>query len=252
MGLFDFLGKKNSDAPTSGPPRKANVKDLSRFVRLAGEKMAQDYDRQEAIQELAKAGTAEAVEGLLRRFGFTMEPSITDQDEKESAAEGIVRAGATAIEPIRRYAVRAESLTWPLKVLKRIVAEEQMEDELLALLEQFDTEYMRNPEPKIQLISVLEEYPSGEVRAKVEPFLTDVNETVRFHAAVTVFAMNDEASVPSLVAALAEEESLRVKNRIAQGLADKHWKMPAELGEACRKALPPGFALDGEHVRKLG
>jgi HEAT repeat protein len=252
MGLFDFLGKKNHAAAAPTQPKKPSTKDLSRFVRLAGEKMAQDYDRQEAIEELGKMGSAAAVEGLLRRFGFTMEPSITDQDEKESAAEGIVRAGVAAIEPIRRYSARAESLTWPLKVLKRIVAEEQMEDELLALLEQFDTEYMRNPEPKIQLISVLEEYHSDEVRAKVEPFLTDVNETVRFHAAVTVFAMNDERSVPALVAALAEEESLRVKNRIAAGLVERRWKVPADLGDMSRKALPPGFTLDGEQVRHLG
>jgi hypothetical protein len=249
MGLFDFLGKKNHDAAVSAPPKRPSMKDVTRFVRLAGEKMAQDYDRQEAIEELSKMGTAEAVEGLLRRFGFTMEPSITDQDEKESAAEGIVKAGAVAIEPIRRYSARAESLTWPLKVLKRIVAEDQMEEELIALLEQFDTEYMRNPEPKIQLISVLEEHHSDEVRSAVEPFLTDVNETVRFHAAVTVFAMNDERSVPALVAALAEEESLRVKNRIAAGLAEKRWKVTGEAHESFRNALPPGFTLDGEQVR---
>ena len=251
MGLFDFLGKKSQDA-IPPPPKKPSAKDVPRFVRLAGEKMAQDYDRQEAIDALGKLGTAEAVDGLLRRFSFTMEPSITDQDEKESAAEGIVRAGEAAIEPIRRYSARAESLTWPLKVLKRIVGEDQMVEELLALLDQFDTEYMRNPEPKIQLISVLEEYHSDDVRVAVEPFLTDVNEPVRFHAVVTVFAMNDEQSVPALVAAMAEEESLRVKNRIATGLAEKQWKVPAELTDTFRKASPPGFALDGERVRQRG
>jgi HEAT repeat protein len=252
MGLFDFLGKKKQDAAAPAQPKKPSTKDLPRLVRLAGEKMAQDYDRQEAIEELGKMGTAEAVQGLLRRFSFTMEPSITDQDEKESAAEGIVRAGPAAIEPIRRYSTRAESLTWPLKVLKRIVGEDQMVDELLTLLDQFDTEYMRNPEPKIQLISVLEEYHSEDVRTAVEPFLADVNEPVRFHAAVTVFAMDDERSVPALVAALAEEESLRVKNRIAAGLVAKRWKVPADLGDASRKALPPGFTLDGEQVRQRG
>src|SRR5215471_9139053 len=217
MGLFDFLGKKKQD-DVAAPAKKVAVKDIARLSRLVGDKMAQNFDRQEAIEELAKAGTAEAAEGLLRRFAFTMEPSITDQEEKENAAEGIVNAGETAIEPIRRYCARAESLTWPLKILRRIVPDDQIVDELLALLEEFDVEYMRNPEPKIQLISVMEEYPSNEVRVAVEPFLTDVNETVRFHAAVTVFSMNDERSVPPLVKALADEESLRVRNRIAAGL----------------------------------
>jgi hypothetical protein len=249
MGLFDFLSKKKQD--DGGPvAKKIAPKDVPRLARLAGDKMAQNYDRQEAIDELAKAGTAEAAEALLRRFSFTMEPSITDQDEKESAAEGIVAAGEAAIEPIRRYCVRAESLTWPLKLLRRIVAEDKIVDELLALLDEFDVEYMRNPEPKIQLISVLEEYPSNDVRAAVEPFLSDVNETVRFHAAVTVFSMNDAASVPALVKALGEEESLRIKNRIAAGLVEKGWAIPSELAASCRAALPPGFMLDGDHVRR--
>ncbi len=250
MGLFDFLGKKKQDdAAPAG--KKVAPKDVPRLSRLAGDKMAQNYDRQEAIDELAKAGTAEAAEGLLRRFSFTMEPSITDQEEKEAAAEGIVNAGEAAIEPIRRYCARAESLSWPLKILRRIVPEGQIVDELLALLDEFDVEYMRNPEPKIQLISVLKEYQNNDVRAAVEPFLTDVNETVRFTAADTVFSMNDEQSVPALVKALAEEESLRVKNRIATGLVDKAWHIAKEDAEACRAALPPGFTLDGDRVRRL-
>jgi HEAT repeat protein len=250
MGLFDFLGKKKQD-DTAPAGKKVAAKDVPRLSRLAGDKMAQNYDRQEAIDELAKAGTAEAAEGLLRRFSFTMEPSITDQEEKEAAAEGIVNAGEAAIEPIRRYCARAESWTWPLKILRRIVPEGQIVDELLALLDEFDVEYMRNPEPKIQLISVLEEYQSNDVRAAVEPFLTDVNETVRFHAAVTVFSMNDERSVPELVKALVEEESLRVKNGIAKGLVEKGWHVPKELADSCRAALPPGFTLDGDRVRRL-
>jgi hypothetical protein len=160
-----------------------------------------------------------------------------------------VAAGETAIEPIRRYCTRAESLTWPLKVLRRIVGDEQMEKELLELLAEFDTEYLRNPEPKIQLISVLEEHPSEQVRAGVEPFLTDANETVRFHAVATTFAMNDEKSVAPLIAALEQEESLRIRNRIASGVSERKWKVPPELSDKCRGALPDGFSLDGELIR---
>jgi hypothetical protein len=247
MGLFDFLGKKKDEsAPQKAAPKS---KDIARLARLAGDKMAQNYDRQEAIEELGKMKTAAAADGLLRRFSFTMEPSITDQEEKDAAMEGIVAAGEAALEPIRRYCARAESLTWPLKVLRRIVKDGQMLDELVRLLEEFDTEYMRNPEPKLQLISLLEEFQSDAVRVAVEPFLTDVNEPVRFHAAVTVFAMNDAQSVPALVGALEQEESLRIRNRIATGLAERKWTVATDLSDAVRKALPPGFRLDGEHVR---
>jgi HEAT repeat protein len=212
--------------------------------------MAQNYDRQEAIEELSKMKNGDAAAALLRRFSFTMEPSITDQEEKEAAAEGIVAAGEAAIDPIRRYCARAESLTWALKILRRIAGDEQMAKELLELLAEFDTEYLRNPEPKIQLISVLEEHPSEEVRTGVEPFLTDVNETVRFHAVVTTFAMNDPKSVGPLIDALEQEESLRIRNRIAAGIAEKKWAVVGELAAKCKAALPEGFSFDGERVRQ--
>lgn len=244
MGLFDFLSKKNTDAPAKKSPRE-----MARLSRLAGEKMAQNYDRQEAIETLSSMGTPEAVEALLRRFTFSMEPSITDQEEKESAAEGIVAAGEAALEPIRRFCLKAESMTWPLRVLRRIVPEDRIVDELLGILDQFDTEYIRNPEPKGQLIGVLEDYPCDEVREAVEPFMTDVSEPVRFQAVTTVFAANDDRSVPSLVAALEEEESLRIRNRIAQGLVERGWSIPEELRATCDQALPDGFRLEGGLVK---
>ena len=149
------------------------------------------------------------------------------------------------------YCAKAESLTWPLRILRKIVVDEEIVDELLSVLDQFDTEYIRDPEPKIQIISVLEEYPSDDVREAVEPFLTDVSEPVRFQSVTTVFAMNDERSVAALVAAMEEEESLRVKNRIAAGIIEKGWSVPAELRETCGTSLPDAFALDGDKLKRV-
>jgi HEAT repeat protein len=138
-------------------------------------------------------------------------------------------------------------------VLRQIVPSEELVSELLGLLEQFDTEYMRNPEPKIQLVSMLEEHPSPQVRDAVKPFLTDVNESVRFHAAGTLFRMANEDTVSALVEALAEEESLRVKNRIARGLQQGGWKLSPALAEKCTAALPTGFEVqDGKVVLGVG
>ena len=43
---------------------------------------------------------------LLKRFTFHMDPSITDQEEKDAAFRGILRAGRGAIEPVRAFAAR--------------------------------------------------------------------------------------------------------------------------------------------------
>jgi hypothetical protein len=243
MGLFDRFKKTST---TSSKPGKS---DLSRFDRLVSTKLSQEADRQDAIQQLSRMGTAEAVTVLLKRFNWHSDPSITDQDEKEMALEGVVAAGETALEPIRQFCRRAESLTWPIKALERIIGADQLADELLTLLDQFDTEYVRNPEPKVQLISSLSAFPSDEVRTAIEPFLEDAGESVRFAAVAAVFAMSSEQSTSSLVAALEQEESLRVRNRIAQGLAERKWVVAQEQRDQCERYLPPGYRLIDGTVR---
>jgi HEAT repeat protein len=243
MGLFDFLSKNKQERPKSS-------RDLARLERLIGNKLSQNYDRQEAIEELSKIANAESTAVLLKRFDWMLDPSITDQEEKEACSRGIVAAGDDAIEPIRRYCKKAESLTWPLKILAEIVPADRVGEEYLSLLDQFDTEYVRNFEPKVQLLQALENYPSEDVRVAVEPFLADAGETVRFTATNTVFAVNDPQSVPALVAALASEESLRIKNKIAEGLSERGWTLPADLIDACKKALPPGFSVKDNRVTR--
>lgn len=243
MGIFDFFSKGRDERPKA-------ARDIARLERLVSNKLSQNYDRQEAIDELSKIADAASAAALLKRFDWVLDPSITDQEEKASALAGIVAAGEAALDPLRRYCKKAESLTWPLKVLVEIVPAERVPEEMLALLDQFDTEYTRNPEPKVQLLQALEAYPSEEVRVAIEPFLADASETVRFNAANAVFAVNDPQSVPALVAALDGEESLRVKNRIASGLAERAFVIPEELRAACKQNLPQGYALRGDHVEK--
>ncbi|HEU4582131.1 MAG TPA: HEAT repeat domain-containing protein [Polyangiaceae bacterium] len=240
MGLFDLFSKKTASDSKS---KEVSPRELARLTRLVSNKMSQNYERQEAIEQLSQMANAAGAAALLRRFDFSMEPSIVDQDEKEAAVQGIVAAGQAALDPIHAYCARAESLNWPLKVLRQIVPNDQMVQELLTLLDLFDTEYMRNPEPKIQLISMLGEYKTPEVREAVEPFLSDVNESVRFHAAGTIFAMSDPEALQPLIEALGQEESLRVKNRVARGLEQAAWEIPADLTERCENALPPGYGI---------
>jgi len=254
MGLFDLFSKKTpadpkgGDAKAAPKAKDANPRELARLARVVSNKLSQNYDRQEAIEQLSAMANAESARALLRRFDFSMEPSIVDQDEKEAAARGIVAAGMAALEPIHAYCARAESLTWPLKVLRQIVPPDQIVTELLTVLDQFDTEYMRNPEPKIQLVTLLSEYHTDEVREAVEPFLGDVNESVRFHACGTLFSIGNPASAEPLVAALAEEESLRVKNRIARGLEQAGWVLSDEVAKAAGPALPPGYVVRDNKV----
>lgn len=242
MGLFDlFKGKSKS----SDGEKKSNA--AAKWAEAAGSRRAQPYDRQEAIQELGKLGTADAVEALLRRFTFNTDQSITDQEEKELAFEGVLKAGSEAIEPIRAFAAKkdTESLRWPMRILEKLVEEEAYVEELLVWLSRWDTEYAKYIDPKLQLLQELEVHTHPKIRAAVEPYLQDFTEQARFHAVAATFAQKDGEALGPVLAALLEEESVRIRTKIADGLATLGWEIPDDQRDAVRKVLPPQFGVGG-------
>jgi hypothetical protein len=240
MGLFDRF--KASSARGEKKERSKASPAAKWADRI--EKRAQNYDRQEAIQALADIATADAVEALVRRFTFHIDPSITDQEEKDSAFRGILRAGQEAIGPVRAFAAKAESLAWPMKIMKELVDEPAYVEELLRWLGRWDTEYAKFVDPKVQILAELEEHRHPKIRAEVERFLEDVNEPARFHAACALLAQADSAAALALANLLGDEESVRVRNKIVEGLAARGWIIPEEERAFVRKALPPGLTVD--------
>ena len=275
MGFFDFL-KKKDDGSKKGSVPPPGDKRVAGHAKVVADKRAQTYDRIESLQALAEIRNADSAAALLKRFSFSIDPSITDQEEKDLAFEGIVAAGRPGelpkdekerertlaeaqercekvVEATRAYCEKAEQLTWPIKVLRALLDDDDYRDELLVLLERYDTEYSRNVEPKIQLLVALEEVPGEHSREAVESYLEDVNETVRFHAAESTFAHGDETSVPALCKMLIAEESVRVKNKVAEGFVRRGWTVPVDQREAVAKSLldTEGYRLDksGKVVR---
>jgi len=250
MGLFDLF-KSKSGKDGGGAEKKSNP--AAKYAEAAGSKRAQAYDRQEAIQELCKLRSSEAVEALLKRFTFATDPSITDQEEKEAAFEGIVGAGREAVEPVRAFANKAESVAAPIRILKEVLPEEELVEELLTWLKRWDTEYAKFIDPKLQLLGVLSEYRHEKIREAVEPCLQDVNEPARFHAVEATFAQKDPAALEPLITLICDEESVRVRSKVADGFVATSWVIPDDHRDAVRKALPPAYGIDGEGiVRKRG
>ncbi len=240
MGFFDrFKGSAKGGHGRERPKGNPAAKWADRI-----EKRVQNYDRQEAIQALADMASAEAAEVLLKRFTFHMDPSITDQEEKEAAFRGILRAGKGAIAPVRSFAAKAESLAWPMKIMKELVEGDEYVEELLRWLSRWDTEYAKFIDPKVQLLTALEDHRHPRIREEAERFLEDVNEPARFHAVSALLAQDDAASLTALLTLLTSEESVRVRNRIAEGLASRGWSVPADDRDAVRKALPAVFSVD--------
>jgi HEAT repeat protein len=241
MGLFDrFKGGAKPDK-RQGSKSSPAAKWADRV-----EKRVQNYDRQEAIQALADMGTADAAEVLLKRFTFHMDPSITDQEEKEAAFQGVLKAGKEAIEPVRAFAAKAESLAWPMKIMHELLEEDEYVEELLRWLSRWDTEYAKFVDPKVQILTTLEEYRNPRIREQVERFLEDVNEPARFHAVAALLAQDDPEAVAALSSLLQDEESVRVRMKVADGLAQRGWEIGETEREKLRTALPPGFGIDAK------
>lgn len=238
MAFFGLFGKKTGE----GAVRKHAERVVKRH--------AQSPDRWESIQALAAMGTPEALEALLGRFTIYVDPSISDQEEKEAAFDGVVAAGALAIEPVRNFMRRAESLSWPIRILDKLLEPVEVVSEIIGLLATMDTEYERDPQRKLQLLAELEERRDPRIVDAARRFLEDVNETARFHAVSAIYAQPEaETARADITKALATEESVRVRVRILEGLAERGWDVgPAR--EKIASVLPAGFTLDKDGIPK--
>jgi len=251
VGFFDFLRK--SSPPPAGSAAPADKKVVGP-ARVAADKRAQTYDRIEALQQLAEMKSGDAAAALMKRFTFVIDPSITDQEEKDIAFQGVVAAGDDAVASVIEFCAKAEALTWPLKILRELLEDDEYREELIELLGKHDTEYARNVEPKLQIIAALEAVVDDDVREAVAPFLEDVNETVRFHAVQTTFAQNSAECVPAIVALLEAEESVRIKNKVAEGMSFRGWIVPEELRAKTTAALrdTAGYSVGPDGKIKKG
>jgi hypothetical protein len=233
VGLFDLFSKKGGQSA------------VQKLAPKVADKRGMAPDRWEAIQALIKIDSEEAVDALLVRFKFYVDPTITDQEEKDAVFNAIVAKGPTAVAPLQRFIAKAESLSWPLKMLDRVLGPVEVLEMLLGILVKMDTEYERDPQRKLQILSELETRHGPGVVEAVKPFLLDVHETARFHAVGAVLAQeNAEDAREALIEVLSREDSMRIKARIIEGFGQRGWSVdPARTGK-----LPDAFVLDGEGV----
>jgi HEAT repeat protein len=251
---FGLFGKKNpvekhagrvADKRAQAPDRWDSIQALGAVIAAAKPKK-----RGEEPDPRARELAVQAVRALLLRFSFYVDPSITDQEEKEEAARLIIEAGDMAIEPVAAALRHSESLGWPLRLLEQLVPAERAVTELLALLETMDTEYERDPTRKIQVLQALEERRDPRIVPAVVRFLEDVSEPARFHAVNAIAAQADPAPARELATKqLAREDSVRIRAALLELFARQAWDVgPARA--TIDKRLPAGFVLDKTGVPK--
>jgi hypothetical protein len=237
MGLFDLFAKDKRDE-----------RSRSKNIQRALNKYAQSADRMKALESLAEDASDESLYGLLRRFGMMYDKTIDDEQEKEWVFETLCSKGAAALPAVKRYLFSADSISWPLRVLDRVVPSK---DEELALLDEVlarhEPGYERDPTKKIQLVTHLGLIKHARCTAMVLPYLKDMDEGVRYAAVEALLRLRDEAARQPLLELFVsdDEESLRIRLRIAEGFVEAGWLVGAQRA-AVEKKLPESYKLDRE------
>ncbi len=227
---------------------------LRNHIKVATNKDAQHEDRFRALEKLREDGSEEAIYALFSRFGFVYDKTISDEAEKEYVFEALSSLPAERVlGPLRRYLQRADSIAWPLRILDRVMELDQRVEVLGELCALNPPDYTRDPSKKVQLVHHCGDEKDARVAMLLAPYMGDIDEGVRFAAAESLFRLAHEPTKEALLGALLrpEEESLRLKRRIMEGLAQLRWDL-GERAETAAAVLPDEARAEGGRLVRKG
>jgi len=234
MGFLDRFSKDGRD-------QRSREKNAARAIN----KYAQSPDRMKALQSLRDDGSTDALYGMMRRFGMMYDKTIEDEQEKEWVFEVLVEKGAAVLPALKKYMFGADSISWPLRLLDKVVDPKEGRIDVIAeVLERHEPGYERDPTKKIQLLNHLAGLKHPRVPPLAAPYLTDMDEGVRYAAVETLLKQGDEAVARTpLLDCFTKEESLRLRIRVADGFAELGWPV-ADRRADVEKVLPDTFQIE--------
>ena len=236
MGFLDRFSKDGRD-------QRAREKNAAQAIN----KYAQSPDRMKALQALRDDGSTDALFALMRRFGMMYDKTIEDEQEKEWVFEMLVEKGAAVLPALKRYVASAESISWPLRLLDKVVDDKEGRIDVIAeALARHEPGYERDPTKKIQLLTHLASLKHSRVPPLVVPYLEDMDEGVRYATIETLMRQADEAAARTpLLEQFAREDSLRLRLRIADGFSEQGWSV-ADRRADVEKLLPDTFQIEAK------
>ncbi len=204
-------------------------KALKKTIHRATNVVSQSADRWAAMEKLLEIGSDEALDALCRRFSFSYDKTIEDQQEKDWTVANLVALGEPALPALRRYMKAAKSLGYPLKVLGKSASEATIFEVLDELLADEEPGYVRDPKRRIDIIEWLGEWTAkpAEIVKRVLPYVEDFDENVRMKSLETISLKPDASAAETVCRAMVrkEEESKRFQLRCAELLAEQGWSV---------------------------
>jgi HEAT repeat protein len=265
MGLLDKLG-------ITGTREEKEARAIAKLSRKAMEKFGPPENRQGAIEELGALKSEAAVEALLLRFTFRVDPGITDDEEKQHAHALVVEAGPAALPAVKRFILGRDEISWPLRALGELLPEAEVLAVLIEALRKAANEYSRVPEKKVLLLHAISHHRSPQVVPAAVPFLEDMDDEVQIAAAQAIASQaspspgpgaapgspappGSEAGREPLIHAFLrahDQSNARVREALAAMLAEAPWDVKGYTPKV-EAALPPAYKLDarGKVQRKV-
>jgi len=242
MGLLDMLGM-------GGPEAK-----VRRLQKKAMQKFGPAENRQGAIEELGELKTEAAIDALLSRYTFRVDPGITDDDEKARVLALVSQAGDVALSPVKRFISSRDEISWPLRALEGLLPEAEVVKFLVEVATKIGGEYSRVPEKKVLLLHALSAHRSPDIAPAVLPFLDDMDDEVQIAAAEVIVKQQHPAGREPLIQHFLkahEASNARVREALSGLLADSGWDVKGYTPKV-EAALPQGYKLDsrGKVLRK--
>src|SRR2546422_1156442 len=230
MGLLDMLGM-------GGPEGK-----VRRLQKKASAKFGPAENRQGAIEELGALKTEAAVEALLLRYTFRVDPGIPADEEKARVLALITQAGAVALGPVKRFISSRDEISWPLRALEGLLPEAEVVKFLVEVATKIGGEYSRVPEKKVLLLHALSAHRSPDIAPAVLPFLDDMDDEVQIAAAEVIVKQQHPAGREPVIQHFLkahEGSNARVREALAGLLADSGSDGKGYTPKVAA-ALPPG------------
>ncbi len=225
---------------------------LDKWTKTATSPYTQSAERYAAMESMLKDGSDEALLGIFKRFTIVSTKSIEDEEEKSWAYRQLSGLGAKVLPAAKRFCLESDNVAWALRILEDVADEEQEWDMLDALLAQHPPGYERDPAKKQQMLTHLAEIDDPKVAELLAGYLEDHDETIRFFCVEQLIDIADESTKDAILARLTnpEEDSLRLRSRILDGLAELGWDVSSHT-EAVAKLVGQEHQLkDGKILRR--
>jgi len=225
------------------------AKQLDRQCRRAQNINAQPEDREAAALFLAEDGSEQAIYGLLGRFDVRIENAMKDRNEKAFVFDLLVALDDPALQPAILFSQRCKNIASPLRLIEALGGTEPLLATALGMLDEEAEKEDYKPDRKRHLLVLLADQRDDRIPDSTARFLEDFDEGVRYAAAQAVIAQDTNQASDRLIAALAnpEEESNRLRVRIAEVVAARRWPLDPHLDEMAAN-LPNGFAVKGRYL----